>query len=99
MSGPEYDADVQETMPETVSEPENATLSGRLYQPRLSGSRPGTPLTVGAVASNLNTDDATAALLLPALSRHLPDAVAEPLSGPAYGTESHELAPTLGRYP
>ena len=78
----------------------NARVSEWLYQPFESGPRDGTaPVTLGAVASNLNADDATLALLLPALSRHLPETFAEAVSGPAYGTESQEASPEVGSLP
>ncbi len=72
--------------------PENATVTGWLYQPAFVGARSGAAVTVGGVASYLSANDA-AALTLPALSRHVPLALPEPLSGPEYVAELQDASP------
>ena len=51
LSGPEYVALVQPSMPEVASTPLKVTVSAWLYQPFASGARPGVAATCGAVAS------------------------------------------------
>ncbi|HKD32760.1 MAG TPA: hypothetical protein VKB73_04725 [Gaiellaceae bacterium] len=80
LSGPLYDVEEQAAMPEVASVPTKLNETGLLYQPFASGCRLGTPRTAGGVESYENP---TAALpTFPALSVHVPDTDAFPLSGP-----------------
>jgi hypothetical protein len=85
-------------MPETVSEPWNATSTGWLYQPFASAALPGAGETPGAVASYWN-ESVLAAETLPALSVQVPVADAEPESGPEYVRLVQEAIPEVASVP
>src|SRR6266550_2284880 len=85
-------------MPETASEPWNATSTGWLYQPFASAARPGAGETPGAVASYWN-ERVFEAETLPALSVQVPPADAEPESGPEYVRLVQEATPDMASVP
>src|SRR6266513_2933866 len=85
-------------MPETASEPWNATSTGWLYQPFASAARPGAGETPGAVASYWN-ESALAVETFPALSVQVPVAEAEPESGPEYVRLVQEAIPDVASVP
>src|SRR6266480_2289575 len=75
VSGPAYVTAVHDPIPEPPSEPRNATWTGWLYHPLLSGGRSNVTLSIdGALASYFTPTPAEAEL--PALSVHV--AVPEP---------------------
>src|SRR5262245_20292193 len=90
-SGPEYVAEVHEAIPDVASVPAKATATGWLYQPFASGARPGLAFTLGGVPSYLKPKVVVAEL--PALSVHVPETDAEPLSGPPYVADVQEATP------
>src|SRR5262249_5242375 len=86
-SGPEYVAEVHESIPEVASVPAKATATGWLYQPFASGARPALALTFGGVPSyfSATVDDD----VQPAPSVQVPGTEAEALSGPLYVVDEH----------
>src|SRR5262249_49861499 len=84
-----------ESTPEVASEPENETENGWLYHPFASELRSGAALTAGGVASYFSWNE-PGALTFPAISRHVPVAVAVALSGPAKPSVVHEAIPEFG---
>jgi hypothetical protein len=95
-----YVSDVHElgSIPEVASLPLQVIPSGWLNQPAWSGPRAGVAFTEGSVSSNLNGKLA-AAEVLPALSVHVPVALAVAESGPVYVIEAHESIPEVGSLP
>src|SRR6478609_9252896 len=85
-------------MPDTESDPWNATSTGWLYQPFASAVRLGAGDTPGAVASYWN-ESVFGAETLPALSVQVPAAVAEPESGPEYVRLVQEAIPDMASVP
>jgi hypothetical protein len=81
VSGPPYEADVQDAIPETGSELLHPIVRPWLYQPLASGPRSGTVVATGGVASYL-IDNGGGVPALPALSVHPPDELAFFESGP-----------------
>jgi hypothetical protein len=80
-SGPPYVGCEQDAIPEVVSEPPKAIVSGWLYQPFASGERVGAELVIcGGVASYWREN--VRGVVFPARSPHEPVTVAEPSSGP-----------------
>ena len=63
---------MQDATPETPSEPDAVTRTGALYQPFRSAPRSGEADTLGPVASYFRLAE-PAALVLPALSVHVPE--------------------------
>lgn len=85
---------MQDARPETPSEPEPVTRTGALYQPFRSAPRSGEADTLGAVPSYFRLAE-PAALVLPALSVHVPDTDALALSGPLYEGVVQEAIPEV----
>src|SRR5947207_10380813 len=91
-SGPEYVAELHESIPEVASVPAKATATGWLYHPLESGARPALAFTLGPVPSYFSPRPAGAETF-PALSVHVPATEAEPLSGPPYVADVQEAIP------
>src|SRR5689334_17563165 len=85
-------------MPDVASDPLNATSTAWLYQPLLSAPRAGVGVIVGGVPSYLNPSDCGAETL-PALSRHVPDTLADAASGPPYVATVHDATPEVASVP
>jgi hypothetical protein len=86
------------SIPETVSAPVHAIVTGWLYQPFASVALPGVAETAGPVASYLN-GNATTVDVFPALSVQLPGWDTLPASGPLYVTEVQAAIPDVASFP
>src|SRR5262249_22037375 len=91
-SGPEYVAEVHESIPDVASVPANATATGWLYQPFAPGARPARAFTWGGVPSSWRRKRA-AAERWRARRVKVRERGAEPLSGPPYVVVVHEAMP------
>src|SRR4051794_31300019 len=83
---------VPASLPDVASVPPKETETGWLCQPAFVGCRPGAAVTVGGVASYLIAKEPLP-LVLPALSRQVPEAVAVALSGAGDGAGVHQAMP------
>ena len=86
------------SIPDTVSAPLHAIVTGWLYQPFASVALPAVAETAGPVASYLN-GNATTVDVFPALSVQLPGCDPLPVSGPLYVTDVHVAIPEVASFP
>ena len=89
---------VHELTPDPPSVAEKATSTGCEYQPFASGLRAMAAVTAGAVASYRKPNDHVE-LTLPALSWHVPETLADALSGPEYVADEHVAMPDVVSFP
>jgi hypothetical protein len=91
--------DVHEAIPERLSVPEALKSTGWLYQSPESGPRDKEMPTEGGVASYLIGPKLVGALVLPALSVHVPENDALVPSGPPYVVELQPAIPEVASVP
>jgi len=83
-SGPAYARDGQDAIPDVPSVPWTSNVTARLNQPAELAARSGTAADTAGSVSSYFSPYGNGELTLPALSRHVPDTFAAPLSGPLY---------------
>ncbi|MCP9484670.1 MAG: hypothetical protein MSC30_02320 [Gaiellaceae bacterium MAG52_C11] len=89
---------MHEATPETPSVPDPTTFTGERYHPLPSAPRSGEAVTDGAVASYLRLAEPVA-LVLPALSVHVPETETLVPSEPLYVGLVHEAIPDVASLP